>query len=117
MKMTTDRTTKVLLALVAVALWGILLRPLFVAGPAKAQVTASAAQQGQEGQEGSPPLKPPIILQAQEGIPYVVLSDGYISVWYLDTQIEKLDRKTITERKLEENTVLIRADAKPLPTR
>ncbi len=120
MKMTTDRTTKVLLALVAVALWGTLLRPLFVAGPAKAQVTASAAQQGQEGQEGqegSPPLKPPIILQAQEGIPYVVLSDGYISVWYLDTQIEKLDRKTITERKLEENTVLIRADAKPLPTR
>ena len=113
MKTTTDRTTKVLLALVAVALWGILLRPLFVAAPAKAQVTASAAQQGQEG---SPPLKPPIILQAQERIPYVVLSDGYISVWYLDTQIEKLDRKTITGRKLEENTVLIRADAKPLPT-
>lgn len=45
-----------------------------------------------------------------------MLSDGYISVWYLDTQIEKLDRKTITGRKLEENTVLIRADAKPLPT-
>ena len=116
MKMATDQTTKALLSLVAVALWGILLRPLFVAGPANAQVIDSAAQQGQAG---SPPLKPPTILQAQEGIPYVVLSDGYISVWYVDTQMEKLkvDPKTLTGRKIMENTVLIRADAKPLPTR
>ena len=35
--MTTDRTTKTLLVLIAVALWGLLLRPLLTPAPAHAQ--------------------------------------------------------------------------------
>src|SRR3712207_4651250 len=35
--MTTDRTTKTLLVLIAIALWGILLRPLLTPTPAQAQ--------------------------------------------------------------------------------
>ncbi|HEX8234681.1 MAG TPA: hypothetical protein VF600_01895 [Abditibacteriaceae bacterium] len=113
MKMTTDRTTKAVLTLVAAGLWGALLRPLFVAEPAKAQVADSAPQQSHAA---SPPLKPPVILKAQQGIPYVVLSEGYISVWYLGEK-ENLDPKTVTGRKVIENTKLFCVDSQPLPTR
>ncbi len=40
------RSTKVLLLLIAVALWGILLRPLFTSTPAQAQATDQAQGTG-----------------------------------------------------------------------
>ena len=43
----SDRTTKVLLALLVIGVWALLLRPLFVASPAQAQYVPSPTHAGQ----------------------------------------------------------------------
>ena len=73
-----DRTTKTLLVLIAVALWGILLRPLFTPVAVRAEqsvpLTSSPASQHS--------ASPPAVFMDKSWI-YVV-ADGYITQYQRD---------------------------------
>jgi hypothetical protein len=66
-----DRTVRTLLALTAVALWGLLLRPFFAAAPARAQSPLTASS------------NTPAITTDEKGI--AVVSDGYMTYFRRNT--------------------------------
>jgi hypothetical protein len=70
---TTDRTTKVLLLLIAIGLWGLLLRPLLAPSPVQAQGASSSAFA-------------PVV--AADGYVYVVAHDR-IGAFFIDRGVRK----------------------------
>lgn len=105
--MKNDKITKLLLTVIAIALVGNLVRPLFDSKPAQAQSDEATI------------LKSPTIIKAQEGVPYMVLSNGHLSVWYLNVDMSKINVKELTteqiKAKIMENSKLVRSDYKQLP--
>jgi hypothetical protein len=95
--MTADRTTKALLALIALALWGILLRPLAAPQPAQAQTARGATGH-----------MPAITSVANDGERIYVVMNGKISMWE-STFIRPSKKGTPYVRKL------ILGDVKTLP--
>jgi hypothetical protein len=96
-----DRTAKALLALAIVGLWGLLLRPLFMAPlAAEAQIKLS----GSGSALGPAPDSPAMVLQGgQYGDKVVVSSRGKISVWLVNY-----------DNRARKSTLTLQ-DTKPLP--
>jgi hypothetical protein len=84
----TDRTAKALLVAIAVALWGILLRPLFTPAPVQAQ------RNGPAGGAGAPAIH-----QAQNGVLYVA-ADGYLSMYQPAVQGNAGERRRLDSKEL-----------------
>lgn len=80
----TDRSTKVLLVLIAVALWGILLRPVFTPAPAQAQAQTTAQEHiAAPQQTKTAPVMQVFTFQAggQPVTAVFVVADGYVSMY------------------------------------
>ena len=74
-----DRTTKVLLALIAVALYGALLRPLLLAAaPAQAQ-QPGPPRQAPPPPAAAPPKSCPAVFADQWNV--FIAADGYLTVF------------------------------------
>jgi hypothetical protein len=98
MKMTRDRTTKVLLAVIAALLMGIFLRPVFSSGPVMAQngdkvirVPGFVTTEPVRGQGAMRPSNvPAYALAANEDGLFVVSVQGRLSFWRVyGTRLEK----------------------------
>jgi hypothetical protein len=84
----SDRTTKFLLTLIAIALWGLLLRPAFT--PAPTHAAEAAAPSGFGAPSGAPMQfqlpatprfdKPVVLVHPATGQLYVVDNSGYMYV-------------------------------------
>lgn len=98
--MSGDRTTKALLVLIAVALWGILLRPLVAPGPAQAQAARGAT--------GQIPAITSVGGAGSEGLVYLVVN-GKISLWKSDMVLPSKTKNAHYVWKL------FLLDTKPLP--
>lgn len=73
-----DRTTRVLLVLITVALWGVLLRPLFTTTPAQAQQPPPPRQAAPVAASSSCPA----IFADQKNV--FVAAEGYLTVFRRD---------------------------------
>jgi hypothetical protein len=76
-----DAVTKFLLATIAVALWGILLRPLIQPTPVQAD------------QQKSPPLSTAVAIATEYNGSFVVVYNGKISTWSIDNPSGILTKK------------------------
>jgi hypothetical protein len=88
-----DRTTKVLLALLVIGVWGLLLRPLLTAAPAQAQQQPAPAQEQEiVGSRGVCPNPTAVVIKDA----IYVIGDGYITRY--DTSSGQSLRQTNSDK-------------------
>lgn len=105
----SHRFLEKVLVLICIALWGLLLRPLFQPAPVQAQAVPASLVSAPSG---------PVVFQPTEGLPYMVVTNNSISLWYLEVPNVKRKPGETNEQiihTMHQNSKLIRADSQLLP--